>query len=259
MRIALVDASHDPEVTPDLLAKIRGALEVQLYAHYGPFWQQDGVPVIVRATMADLEPGDAPLVVFDDPDQPGVLGYHGATLQGEPFGKAFMSVIRRGGGDLVGNARSLSVTLSHEALEMAGDPYASWWADVSPSTGQARDTWEEEALEVCDRVEADAYIIANPDAVGAEAGVAVSNFLGPRAFRDGPGPYDWMRLLESPWEIRPGGYAIRRAGGPGGVVTPTFGAGYPAEKREVKEAAGRAMLSRAPRFARTRDQERDMG
>ena len=242
MRIALVDESHDPEVAPDLLAKIRDALEVQLYAHYGPFWQQDGVPAIVRASMADLEPGDAPLVVFDDPDQPGVLGYHGATLRGEPFGKAFMSVIRRGGGDLHRNARSLSVTLSHEALEMAGDPYASWWADLG--NGE-----HEEALEVCDRVEGDAYPAYGGTSSDRDE-VMVSNFLGPRAFRDGAGPYDWMRLLESPWEIRPGGYAIRRTGGPSGIVGPTFGAGYPAEKREVKEAVGRALLARGARRTR---------
>lgn len=231
MKIVLVDESNEPDVTYELLREIARALRVQLFEHYAPFCQSAGCDVVVAKSLLDVEKGDAPLVVFDDPDAPGVLGYHSVSPTGLAYGKAFVSVVRGLGGELLRGAASLSVTLSHEALEMLHDPYANAWADMP-------DGETEEAVEICDRVEGDAYEIE---------GVAVSNFLGPRAFRGGEGPYDWLRLVETPWDIRPGGYVIRRRGGPAGEVFNLFGAAYPEIKRELKASSGRAMMARRKR------------
>jgi hypothetical protein len=105
--------------------------------------------------------------------------------------------------------------ISHEVLEILGDPYITWWADGNDG--------RQYALEVCDPVEGDAYVID---------GVSVSNFVGPRYFSAGPGPYDWMRKLSAPFSMSPGGYLIVRS--PGGEPSQIFGAEFPAWRRPLK-------------------------
>lgn len=218
MYIAIASASKDPNITLPLLHRIAEALQIQVYRDFGPFWQVAGMPMQVFKSIGDIPADDqaAPLIVFDTPDQSGALGWHSVDPHGRAYGRVFWEIIRDNGGTLIETANSMSVTLSHEALEMIGDPYVTWWADM-PDGGQ-------ECLEVCDRVEADAYPID---------GVMVSNFVGPRAFRNGDGPYDFMRLLTSPWQIRPGGYAIRKYGT---RVTNVWGEQYATWKIPLKEA-----------------------
>lgn len=105
--------------------------------------------------------------------------------------------------------RSISAVLSHEVLEAIVDPACALWADGPPSdkVGGA-----EYALEVCDPVEDDVYDVA---------GVDVSDFVLPAWFRPhAPADrLDHLGLLREPFELRPGGYAIRRPTGPGGLST----------------------------------------
>lgn len=84
----------------------------------------------------------------------------------------------------------------------------------------------------CDRTQGDVY---------DREGVDVSNFLGPRAFRDGDGPYDHLGLLVEPWEVRPAGYAIRRTNG---IVRNVWGYAYPDALKAIKE---RTVRNRAAR------------
>lgn len=222
MYLALTSMSQDPVVTRPILEKIAEALEYQAHAHYAPLWQSEGCGVRVFSSPEAIpeDDGSSPLVVFDDPDQAGVLGWHTVSPTGRPYGRAFWKVIRDHGGSLYTGPLSLSVTLSHEVLEMIGNPYVNFWADM-PSGIQ-------EAIELCDRVEMDSYLIGGD--------VAVSNFLGPRAFRNGAGPYDYMRLLGEPWDIRPGGYAIRKASD--GTVFDVWGSGYPSWRKDLKGVLG---------------------
>lgn len=215
MYIALASVSKDPTINPVVLQRIAAALEIQIYRDVGPFWQFAGMPVKVFGSIDAIPKDAAPLIVFDDPDQSGALGWHDVDPTGRAYGRAFWKIIQQYGGTILTGAESLSVTLSHEALEMIGDPYVNFWAQM-PDGGL-------ECLELCDRVEADSYPID---------GVAVSNFVGPRAFRNGNGPWDFMRLLKSPWEIRPGGYAIRMKGG---KITNVWGEGFAQWKKELKE------------------------
>lgn len=195
MDLYLVNASQHPGVTRPLLDRIAQALEFQLYQHAGPFCQQMGVRVFVLSSIESLpdRAGSSPLVIYDDPDQAGVLGWHTYnSREGRIHGTAFVKPILDNGGTLIEGPYSLSATLSHEALEAVYDPYVNLFA-LTPDDML-------EPYEACDRVQGFAYDIA---------GVSVSNFLGPRAFRDGSGPYDWMGKLASPWDIAPGGYCQR--------------------------------------------------
>lgn len=160
-------------------------------------------------------PADAvPIVILDDADQAGALGYHDVTPDGKPYGKVFLNPILKNGGTLTFSANSLSVALSHEILETCGDPYADFWADAA---------YAEYALELCDAVEGDSYTVDN---------IAVSNFVLPRFFRAGPGPYDFMRKLTAPFTMTDGGYQIQKKGG---QVTQVWAMGFPDWKKAGKQ------------------------
>ena len=223
-----ISASKNPDVTRPLLESIAEALEYQQFAHVAPFWQTAGISVKVLDRIEDMPTDDSsPLIVYDDPDQAGVLGWH--TYQAESgriHGTAFVNPILENGGTLFKGANSLSGTLSHEAIEAACDPYVNLYAFMTETTV--------EPFEACDRVQGDSYDIN---------GIAVSNFLGPRAFRDGPGPYDWMQRLENPWDIAPGGYCERINVRTGKTKT-LFVAEMPEWQRELKRQKRAHSLSR---------------
>jgi hypothetical protein len=216
MYLALASYSRDVNIDRALLDRVRAALQIQLYRDYAPFWQSSGVEVRAfdRPSMIPEDEEASPLIIFDGADDAEALGWHSVDPYGRAYGRAFWGVLQKYGGTLTEGATSLSVTLSHEALEMVGDPYVSFWADIDELT--------QESLELCDRVEADSYKVDD---------VSVSNFLGPRAFREGPGPYDYMRVLKGPWEVRPGGYAIRRHGK---QIFNVWSDEYPSWKRATK-------------------------
>jgi len=220
MNFAIVNESTDPDLTEAVLRNIASAIEDQLYNHFGPMHQVEGIPLRIAGTIHEVTRDECAIVIFDTSDSPGALGYHAVSPNGRPYSRVFWKTIKENGGTICTSANSLSVTISHEALEAAKDPYVNEWADMG-------DGKTEEAKELCDRVENDAYEMPG-------TGVWVSNFLGPRAFRAGAGPYDYMGLTTAPFEIRPGGYCIRREGGPQGDVKQVYGAGYPQWKRDMK-------------------------
>lgn len=196
MDLYIVNASKHEGITMPLLHEIASALEFQLYQHVAPFWQISGVRVLAIASIESLpdRAGSSPLVIYDDPDQADVLGWHSYnSSEGMIHGTTFVRPILNNGGTLTKGPRSLSVTLSHEAIEAVIDPYVNMFSFLG-------DLETIEPVEACDRVQGDSYEIG---------GISVSNFLGPRAFRDGPGPYDWLRRLPGPWDLTPGGYCQR--------------------------------------------------
>ena len=171
------------EVSRPWLMQVAETLEYQLSVHHASMWNSGPVRVRAFDDWREIPEDHWPVLIVDKVASPeGVFGVHGVTASGRPYG----SIEWRGSLDL------LSATLSHELLEMKSNPYCNTWMQM-PSG-------EMQALEVCDRVSEDYYVLA---------GITVSNFLGPNAFRDGPGPYDWLRLLTRYDEVRPGGYAIR--------------------------------------------------
>lgn len=227
MKIALINFSSDPMISPSLLARIAGAVEHQTTAHYAAVWQADGATMLVYPSL-EAVPNDgdtSPLAIYDDPDQSGDLGWHSTTDTGRPFGRVFWGPVKDAGGSLLEGGLSLAAVVSHETLEMLGDPYINWWCDAPDG--------KLESLEIADRTQGDHYEIG---------GVTVSNFLGPRAFSFGPGPYDYMGLLRTAFEVRPGGYAIRRDPATG-VVDFVWGDAVPEWKKALVSHHGRRIAA----------------
>jgi len=103
---------------------------------------------------------------------------------------------------------SVSSVLSHEILEMVGDPYANFWCD-GPVTPQGNHY----ALELCDPVQQDSYAINISTDATKPSWVSVSNFILPTWF-DPAGknpddfPFDYLHKLTAPFSMSKGGYLI---------------------------------------------------
>ena len=115
------------------------ALQKQVSDDFKAYWEQDCTLSFVPKGQP-LIAGWWQIIITDNPDQAGALGYHELTSAGAPLGKVFDKL------DL-DNGSSWTVTLSHELLEMLADPWINWCAMGSDSKIYA--------LEVCDAVEAD--------------------------------------------------------------------------------------------------------
>src|SRR3954471_23265166 len=90
MKVAVVNATGDPRITRRVLDPIVGALARQAGEHYAPFWQSSPVGIYLADSLAQLrEPDTSVMLVLRDPDQAGVLGYHGRTLEGRPLLRVF--------------------------------------------------------------------------------------------------------------------------------------------------------------------------
>lgn len=173
------------------VAKMVRAIGVQLARDVAPIWglvpALEFVPSGVHATAGSMR-----CTVLDTPDVPGAAGYHDEGSDGLPYIKVFTFA---GDPPLVG-ATALSVTLSHEIIELALDPAANLWADGKDGADYAR--------EGCDAPEAEPYEID---------GVSVSNFVYPAFFDPNAAQgskFDHLEKLTAPFETPAGGYQIRR-------------------------------------------------
>ena len=161
------------------------ALQKQIDTDFKAYWQEDCTLTLLSKLEA-LPKGWWQIIVLDNPDQAGALGYHELSSTGTPLGKVFAQFDIR-------NGFSWTVTLRHELLEMLADPWINWCAIGRDSRVYA--------LEVCDPVEADelAYTID---------GVLVSNFVTPAWFEPtGADRRDYRRHLTRELEVHAGGYA----------------------------------------------------
>jgi hypothetical protein len=180
--VAIINAST--VLTDDDIRPVMGPLQRQIDDDWQPIW----------GTGADLSfvPRGAPhpedrwwLLVLDDSDQAGSLGYHDTTTTGSPLGKAFAGTDLKCG-------RKWSVTISHELLEILADPEINLMAQVSDTECYAH--------EVCDPVQGEelGYTVD---------GVTVSDFVYPNWFRPSfSGPYDHRQHCTAPLQICAGGY-----------------------------------------------------
>lgn len=172
-------------LTDDQVKAVIPALQRQVTEHYKAYWQQDATLNFI-AKGDPLPAGWWELVVIDDPDLAGALGYHDLSSQGTPLGKVFAKLDLESG-------QSWTVTMSHELLEMLGDPWIY--------TCAADDSGKVYALEVADAVEADelGYEIDN---------VLVSDFVTPKWFSDAVegDRYSFQKHVAKPFELALGGY-----------------------------------------------------
>lgn len=127
-----------------------------------------------------------PVVIETNSDSPGALGYHDIDTHGVPYIKVFTA-------DSSAAGVSLSSVISHEILEVLGDPFVD--SSVTISDGKGGDTIY--MAEVCDPVEQDVYQIN---------GVEVSNFVLPAWFGAPGSKYDHLGKLTAPFSMTSGGY-----------------------------------------------------
>lgn len=208
MRLALVNMST---LVPDEeLRLIASALDVQLNQHLRPIWRTPQVLVDFVPRGEGSLPGAWELIVADTSDVQKALGYHETrekdlaalyqTEDGEPRGFAFAK-------DCLDSGAALSVTISHEALELIGNPHCDAVIYYRPTrTGYAR--------ELADPIENDRYGYRIGD-------VLVSDFLTPAWFdvEERGAVYDYTLALRKPRTIAPGGYHLSWTKSKGWVQT----------------------------------------
>lgn len=177
---------------PNLVA----ALQVQVSRDFYPVW---GVDANITAVPIGQHPPDGVWVLglFDDADQAGALGYHDITPAGLPLGKIFVKTTLADGG-------LVSVTASHEALEMLADPDINLLCELDNADGMPSRLY---CYEVADACEADEFGYQITPA-GGDTPVTVSDFVFPSWFElfRTVGPFDFQGKISQPFQLLPGGY-----------------------------------------------------
>lgn len=171
------------------------ACKTQLERHVAPLWNRG------PWTIVEDQPDTVgfPIVILDDPDQAGVLGYHSKSPGGKVWARVFVRPVTSRGGSMLKGSLSVSAVLSHEVIEAYCNPDINIWA--------RRKDGVLVAYEACDPVENDFYDITT--ASGAK--VSVSNFVLPTWFDPYPAPgtrFDYMRKVSSSLTMSKKGYII---------------------------------------------------
>ena len=181
-RIAFINRSNT-DLGVDL-QKLVAALTKQLQNDFVPIW---GYPATLHVTQSP-GPDEWQIVFLDDADAARALGYHEVTKDGQPISKVFVRTTLAAG-------EKVSVTASHELLEMLIDPGIQMWAQNADGLFYA--------YEMCDAVEEEEYAID---------GIAVSNFVYPSFFESWHTPgsvrFDHLGRVSRPFETLRGGYQI---------------------------------------------------
>jgi hypothetical protein len=182
-KVVLVDRTAGGVVPPADLKRYASALQTQVDDHLAPAWG-------VRADITVLAPGVAvpagawPINVVDS--LTGMSGVH-RDDHGKPYAEAV-------------NEDQLSVTLSHELLEMLVDPMGSRFtraADLDPNSDGHQVYYLVEVSDPCDTF---SYFVGD---------VQVADFILPSFFEPGAaGPVDQADFLDGPLSVPPRGCYI---------------------------------------------------
>ena len=199
VNVVVINASTFLEDKWDDVYAAVAALRTQVERDFAPVWGRNAhidLGCHTDRTNGDLEKMDGPwwwLVLLDDTDQAGVLGYQDLTDKGLPLGKVFVRTSENAG-------RPWTVTASHELLEMLADPSLSL---MSAFKEAGKDTWMFYAYDICDPCQEDTgkYKINNK---------AVSNFVYPTWFQSITHPkdtqFDYNKEITKPFQLLPGGF-----------------------------------------------------
>lgn len=226
-------------------------VDKQLREHVAPAW---GVqpPQAAFIHGSSVVPGaryNAIIGIMDDADQAGDLGWHTEGPDASVYGRVFARPVLSNGGNALTASLSVCSVLSHEAIETLGDRTCNGWMQRADGTLVA--------TELADPVESDSYLVTI-EAEGASPVLqgTVSNFVFPRWFDpDAPAMasnsgyfgnlagFDYMGMLESPFEVRSNGYVITMSGG---TVSEQWGEEYPAWRRATKESRWARTARRDP-------------
>ena len=158
-------------VTDAKLQQVLRAVNRQIEGDYAPYWSLGATLRLEgrsgkqpsKQSLSDMR-GDAVLYVWDSVDVDDALGYHDTNHRGIPYGFVFTELSRQMG-------EPWSVTLSHEALELIGDPEVNLLVMGPHPRDLGRDVFH--WYEMCDAVQAETYEIDS---------IEVSNFVLPLYF-----------------------------------------------------------------------------
>jgi hypothetical protein len=170
------------------------ALQIQTKYDFYPIWGIASSIYFAKPTQK-IPAGHYQLILLDDADQAGALGYHDLTPTGDPLGKVFVKTTMSVG-------ENWTVTTSHELLEMLVDPYIN----LTVFLQQSNTTGRLLPYEVCDAVQGPkcTYKIASA------GNIEVSNFVTPAWFEDFRAPnstkFDFKSVLTQPFQLYSGGY-----------------------------------------------------
>ncbi len=169
-------------------------------------WELSTWPVLFYKQIEDLPNADEvrPIVITDDANS--FLGYH-SYLAGADYiyGRVFAKVIFENGGRVLGGSDiNVSDVLSHEVVEMRGNPYVIDFAEGPP---RPEGRWY--AREAGDPVQRDIIVKTVRTLWGAAKDVSLSNYVLPSWFSiKGSPPFDRQARLTTPFSMSPGGYMI---------------------------------------------------
>jgi hypothetical protein len=180
LQVALIDQTNGA-VSPGTLDQYRAALQKQVDNHLAPVWNVRA-DISLLAAEDPIPPNTSPLTVVNS--LVGRAGVH-TNAEGQLSAQAV-------------NDNQLSITLSHELLEMLVDPKGTRFiqaADLDPYSGHQQVNY---LVEVCDPVAVYSYKID---------GVPVSDFVFP-SFYDprATGDVDRAGFLARPLTVPLGGY-----------------------------------------------------
>lgn len=183
-QIALISLSS--LVPFDRVQIIAAALQIQLDRDFTPIWGRSAT-VVAYARVSDPPKDSWQIVIQDDINEPGAAGFH-TTYHGQPYA-------------LIQAEGEVSVTCSHELIEMMVDPYGNRMIPASmvdPANPQGERV--QLLAEACDPCEEITYEIN---------GVNVSDFLRPEYY-DAEGhpdtPYTFCNSIPIPHGMLRGGY-----------------------------------------------------
>lgn len=183
IQVALTSEAPGSDLSQAKLARIAAALQKQVTRDFAPIWKVRAT-VDAFATLQDVPLGYWPMIVV--PDVQGAAGVH-LDQDGQPYA-------------LIELSESISLTASHECLEMLADPFGNRViAGPSIKPRQGRVSY---LVEVCDPSEASefGYTVNS---------YLVSDFYTPRYFDPVAATgmrYSFTGAIKRPRQVLRGGY-----------------------------------------------------
>ncbi|MEI6599373.1 MAG: hypothetical protein WCN21_02800 [Comamonadaceae bacterium] len=226
MIISLIN--HSEVITDEQVQQVIRAINRQLKEDFEPYWSFSATlrlegPIGQRPSLSKFSDmrGDAVLYLVDGVNSLGATGWHLANYGDIPYGIVFLGLCAK-------IKEAWSITLSHEALELVGDPMCNLLVQGNDPLDRRRRVFH--LFEMCDAVQAESYSIE---------GVALSNFVLPSYFSLGEQPgrrNDFLgrsykgKTLES-FGMNPGGYLNILDPKTGNWEQPVYGDDKEAQRR----------------------------
>lgn len=191
----LVIVNESTIITNEQLAQAMWAFQSQIDNDFFPVYGE-WAKLDIAAPGVAIPNGTSRMVLADNSNQVGALGYHDLTLNGDPQGFVFAKTDQEYG-------LNWTVTMSHEILELLADP----WCNYMVMRQKGRKFPDMLAYEVCDPVEDDSFayeILGN-----GLYPTMVSDFVWPQYFEPrAVGPYDQQGKISAPLQILKNGYQL---------------------------------------------------